>query len=109
LRRCATHARGISVELGGLSGLPKKTCRNLHSKKKEVNMADWISTPESSHVSAIKYEPENQEVFVQFNDGDEYKYSGVPENVWQEFLDHPSKGRYVNIVLARRYRFEKQL
>ena len=67
-------------------------------------MADWIPTPESSHVTQIKYEPDTQDVFVQFENGQVYQYKDVPERVWSEFLDSPSKGRYVNVVLARRYR-----
>jgi hypothetical protein len=70
-------------------------------------MIDWISTPESSHVSAIAYSPDTQECFVRFGDESIYRYSGVPQQIWDEFLGHPSKGRYVNIVLRRRFRYEK--
>ena len=70
-------------------------------------MEDWIDTPESGHVSRIRYEPDTQEVFVEFSDGSTYRYSGVPQNVYEELKDHPSKGRYINIVLRRRYQYQK--
>lgn len=70
-------------------------------------MADWTPTPESSHVAAIKYEPDTQDLFVEFTDGSQYQYFDVPQNVFDEFSGHTSKGRYVNIVLRRRYKYQK--
>lgn len=70
-------------------------------------MAEWVQTPESSHVVAIKYEPETQDVHVQFNDGSEYVYSNVPSSVWEELLDAGSKGRFINIVLRRRFPYSR--
>jgi hypothetical protein len=70
-------------------------------------MADWISTPGSSHVSAIRYEPDTQDCFVRFNDGTVYRYMDVPQKVFNELEGHTSKGRYINIVLRRQYRYEK--
>jgi hypothetical protein len=64
-------------------------------------MSDWISTPESSHVAAIKYNPETRELFIRFNDDSEYQYSGVPEKIWEELLASGSKGRFVNVVIKR--------
>jgi hypothetical protein len=70
-------------------------------------MSDWVNTPESSHISAIRYDEENQDCFVRFGDGDTYRYLSVPKKVWEEFMAHPSKGRFTNIVLRRQYRYEK--
>jgi hypothetical protein len=71
-------------------------------------MAEWVQTPESSHVEAIRYEPDTQDVYVRFqDDGSTYKYSDVPESVWNELLNSGSKGRFVNIVLRRRFKYEK--
>ena len=73
--------------------------------------AQWIETPESSHVVAVKYDPDTSELSVRLNNGrvgeEEYKYYAVPEDVWNEFLVSASKGRYLNIVLGRQYRYEK--
>jgi len=65
--------------------------------------AGWIDTPGSSHVKAIKYEEENRNILIEFNDGSVYMYTNVPPSVWEEFLNHGSKGRFVNIVLRRQY------
>lgn len=70
-------------------------------------MADWVQTPESSHVEAIKYEPEERSVYVKFNDGSVYQYMNVPESVWEELLASGSKGRFINIVLRRGYEYVK--
>lgn len=69
-------------------------------------MAEWIDTPESSHVEAIKYEPDTQDLFVRFSDdGSEYQYKDVPQQVWEELQASGSKGRFVGIVLRRRYQY----
>jgi hypothetical protein len=69
---------------------------------------NWIQTPESSHVEAIRYEPETQDVYVRFQDDQSvYRYMGVPASVWDEFVSSGSKGRFVGIVLRRRFRYVK--
>lgn len=70
-------------------------------------MAEWIQTPESSHVSSIKYDGDAKEVSVQFHGGDIYRYKNVPENVWNEFLGSDSKGRFIHVILTRQYEYEK--
>ncbi len=70
-------------------------------------MVDWQATPESSHVEAIGYEQEFGNLYVRFNDGSEYRYKSVEQPVWEEFQQSGSKGRYVGIVLKRRYRYER--
>lgn len=70
-------------------------------------MSEWISTPESSHVDAIRYEEDTQDCFVRFNDSSIYQYMDVPERTWSEFLDHPSKGRYVNVVLKNQFKYRR--
>ena len=71
-------------------------------------MAQWIETPESSHVAAIRYEPETKDLFVRFSDdGSVYRYMDVPEDEYGRLLESGSKGRFVNMVLRRRYTYER--
>lgn len=74
----------------------------------ETGMSEWVDTPESSHVDAIRYEPDTQDCYVRFQgDGSVYRYRDVPPNVWDQFLESGSKGRFVNIVLKRQYLYER--
>ena len=71
-------------------------------------MSEWIDTPESSHVEAVRYEPDTQDLFVRFSDdGSVYQYMDVPEVMFQQLMESGSKGRFVNIVLRRRFNYKK--
>ena len=51
---------------------------------------------DSSNVAAIGYEKEAEDLHVQFNSGSVYVYSNVPVEVFDNFKDADSKGRYLN-------------
>jgi hypothetical protein len=68
---------------------------------------NWINVSRSSHVTAIGRDDQTKDVGVKFHDGATYVYHDVSEADWETLQDHGSKGRYVNIVLRRRYRYEK--
>lgn len=51
-------------------------------------------SPESSNVKGARYDPDTLLLVVEFNTGKEYGYSPVPEEMWVEFLDADSKGKF---------------
>lgn len=51
----------------------------------------------SSNVSSIGYE--NGVIEVAFHNGSIYQYYGTNENLFNQFLNAPSKGRFVHYVL----------
>ena len=59
----------------------------------------------SSNISAIGYE--NGTLRVRFNDGSEYDYYGVPENIYNDFLDSASKGSFLHQNLKGKYQYAK--
>jgi len=70
---------------------------------------EWIPTPGSSHVEQIGYEPDTQDVYVQFlDDGSVYRYRDVPMTVWNQFLASGSKGRFVEVILRRQYHYSRE-
>jgi hypothetical protein len=64
-------------------------------------------TPESSSVIEVGYDDVNEEVWVRFSKGGLYIYSSVPHVVWEELLNAPSKGSYVNQVLRPGYAYRR--
>lgn len=51
----------------------------------------------SSAFRHIFYRPELEELSVWFREtGRRYKYFGVPQFIYEELLDAPSRGRYYN-------------
>ena len=48
----------------------------------------------SSNIRGIAYNKDTQELFVDFTSGSKYKYSGVPQEDYDDFLSAPSKGSF---------------
>lgn len=63
---------------------------------------------DSSNIEAIGYDDTNRDLHVQFRTGTCYIYHGVPSEVYQSFLDAPSKGSFLNRELKAVYQFTKQ-
>jgi hypothetical protein len=55
---------------------------------------------DSSTVDQVGYDEEQLELHVIFKSGGRhYIYSDIPENVYQDFINSPSKGQFVHEVL----------
>lgn len=60
---------------------------------------------ESTAVHSVSYDPKTGDLGVVFQPGNgkEYIYPNVPPQVYKEFLDSPSKGKYLNYEIAPKY------
>jgi len=67
---------------------------------------EWIEV-ESSNVAAIRYDGDDEELEVQFNNNIIYAYFNVPAKVFDEFKDADSKGRYLNQHIKGVYDYQK--
>lgn len=67
----------------------------------------WVSTPTSSNVERIGYDKERQKFYVDFNKTGTYEYSGFPEEKWNDALNAPSIGKFINEEVRGKYEFEK--
>lgn len=70
----------------------------------EVSGAIVMHEVESTNIAAIGWRAGVCQ--VDFCSGSRYKYSDVPEWVFQEFLEADSKGRFLNQVFKAEYSFE---
>ena len=67
----------------------------------------------SSNVYSVGYDPDSEILQVQFLDKDKkgpgaiYRYSGVPFDVWHDFINAGSKGKYVWSHIRDRFPFVK--
>ena len=67
-----------------------------------------IETPDSSALTEIAYWPYGKELRVQFrNSGAWYTYYDVPVEIWQDFKNAESKGRYYNQYIKGSYECTK--
>lgn len=61
----------------------------------------------SSNVSAIGYDSENQIVYVEFLNGARYAYKGVPAHEFDNLRTAPSIGSYLNRNYKNVYPYER--
>ncbi len=62
---------------------------------------------ESSAILRLNHHPESRTLFVVFVDGDVYAYFDVPPDVFDAFLEAPSKGRFFADHIRNAYAFHK--
>jgi len=61
----------------------------------------------SSNISYIGYDYDTQELYITFVKGDTYKYDNVPEQVFKEFLEASSVGKYYIVNIRGQYTSNK--
>lgn len=81
---------------------------DLASGKKTAD--DYKETSvDSTAVKTIGYNPKNGNLDIQYTSGStKYRYPNVPPEVVTEFLDSPSKGKYLYYVIRPKYSTAKQ-
>jgi hypothetical protein len=62
-----------------------------------------IHTPESAAFLRLSYDETTQQLTVTFRDQISYQYSGVPNELFALLASSPSRGRYFNLEIRRRY------
>jgi hypothetical protein len=60
----------------------------------------------SSNIHSIGYCLKNQILQIEFLDGNLYQYYRVPQSVYLELVGAESKGKFLNKVIAVKYRYE---
>jgi hypothetical protein len=63
---------------------------------------------DSTNVEAIGYDEVAQELYVQFLGSGMYVYYDVPQEVYDELINAPSKGRFLNEAIKNVYQFTRQ-
>lgn len=71
-------------------------------------MNNWMEVYGSTHIDAASYDEDTKKLSVRFVGGDVYTYFDVPAEVWVQLQSAVSKGRFVNVVLRRAYRYERE-
>lgn len=69
-------------------------------------MLDWTEV-ESSNIKMVGYDGDLEELHIKFHSGAEYAYSGVPDDVFNDLLNAPSKGKFFNIEIKGKYDYQR--
>lgn len=75
--------------------------------KVQSKMSDWMPVYGSSNVTAVRYHEPSRECEVRFTDGTVYIYEDVPQETFDELVHAQSKGRFVNVVLRRGFKYHR--
>lgn len=62
----------------------------------------------SSQIQKVGYDELDEYLYVTFSrGGNTYRYRGVPENVYNDFMSSPSRGTYFHCNIKTQYHAEK--
>ena len=61
----------------------------------------------SSNVKAVGYDGHTQTLEVEFVSGRVYQYYGVPENMHGQFMQEPSKGKFLHTYIKDQFPFSR--
>lgn len=59
----------------------------------------------SSNLATASYDPETQELTLEFQSGDEYTYQNVPAEVYDRLIKAPSAGQFFHRHIKNLYSF----
>lgn len=62
---------------------------------------------QSSNVTAIGYDGGTETLEVEFNTGAIYQYYNVPQHIYDELIQSPSKGQFMHIYIKNAYSFSR--
>lgn len=62
---------------------------------------------ESSQIHSIGYDPKSKMLVVNFKRGGIYQYSDVPQEVFDQFMAAPSKGKFLGAEIKGKFEFKR--
>lgn len=71
-------------------------------------MAETFVFRSSSNLSTASYDPETQELTLEFQSGDEYQYDSVPPEVYDRLIKAPSAGQFFHRHIKNLYSFTQK-
>jgi len=75
----------------------------LQQYDNELERASQWHSVSSSNVAAIRYDGNDNTLYVRFNSGAVYPYFNVPFSVFKGFLEAPSKGKFLHWAIKPNY------
>jgi hypothetical protein len=69
-------------------------------------VVETVEFPGSSNLMSATYDPDVENLEVQFNDGSAYTYFSVPASIYRGLSLAPSAGSYFHRQIKGRYAYE---
>lgn len=67
----------------------------------------WNSHKGSSHIHSSKYDNDARTLDIKFQNGNVYRYHGVPPSAHSAFLSAPSQGEHFSQFIKGTYDYEQ--
>jgi hypothetical protein len=61
----------------------------------------------STNVSSIGYDPASQTLEVEFHSGHIYQYYNVSDHTYEQLMQSPSKGQFLNIYVKNSHAYSR--
>lgn len=61
----------------------------------------------SSNIASIGYDTQTETLEVEFLNGTIYQYYNFPENLYEELMREPSKGKFLNLYIKNAYPYSR--
>lgn len=58
----------------------------------------------SSNIKYHQYDPVDNTLTIEFNNGGKYCYHKVPEEIYQKFVDSESWGKYLHAIIKPQFK-----
>ena len=71
-----------------------------------LNNLNWIEL-QSNPLKRVAYK--NEVLYVEFNDGAQWQYIGVPDHVYNDLISAESKGTYFNQNIRNNYSYRQNV
>lgn len=62
---------------------------------------------QSSNVASIGYDEASSTLEVEFQSGAIYQYYGVPQNIYEQLMQAPSKGQFINAYIKNAFPYSR--
>ena len=74
----------------------------------DTTVKETFVPPRSSNIAAATYDPQTQELEIEFHSGDVYTYANVPQGVYSGLTASSSVGSYFYRHIRGNYAYEQQ-
>lgn len=64
-------------------------------------------TVASSNIASIGYDAATETLEVEFLSGSIYQYYNLPENMYDQLMKEPSKGKFLNVYIKNAYPYSR--
>lgn len=61
----------------------------------------------SSNIASIGYDAQTETLEVEFLNGSIYQYYNFPENLYEQLMREPSKGKFLNFYIKNAYPYSR--